>query len=102
MAARQRRGNAVVIASTAALFGEAGHADYAAAKAALAWGLTRSLKNELARHITGQVLVVAGGMEGRGSGSRKKLTPPPLEDGRVFFLMAPKMPACQNCGFPAL
>ncbi|MGO9199421.1 MAG: SDR family NAD(P)-dependent oxidoreductase [Limisphaerales bacterium] len=65
VAARQRRGNAVVIASTAALFGEAGHADYAAAKAALAWGLTRSLKNELARHITGQVLVVAGGMEGR-------------------------------------
>jgi 3-oxoacyl-[acyl-carrier protein] reductase len=49
VAARQRRGNAVVIASTAALFGEAGHADYAAAKAALAWGLTRSLKNELAR-----------------------------------------------------
>ncbi|MGA2659572.1 MAG: SDR family oxidoreductase [Verrucomicrobiota bacterium] len=49
VAARQGRGNAVVIASTAALFGEAGHADYAAAKAALAFGLTRSLKNELAR-----------------------------------------------------
>jgi 3-oxoacyl-[acyl-carrier protein] reductase len=49
VAARQGRGNAVVVASTAALFGEAGHADYAAAKAALACGLTRSLKNELAR-----------------------------------------------------
>jgi 3-oxoacyl-[acyl-carrier protein] reductase len=46
---KQRRGNAVVIASTAAVFGEAGHADYAAAKAAIAYGLTRSLKNELSR-----------------------------------------------------
>ena len=49
LAARQRRGNAVLIASTAAVFGEAGHADYAAGKAAMAYGLTRSLKNELAR-----------------------------------------------------
>jgi 3-oxoacyl-[acyl-carrier protein] reductase len=46
---RQRRGNAVLVASTAALFGEAGHADYAAAKAGLAYGLTLSLKNEIAR-----------------------------------------------------
>jgi len=131
--ARQRRGNAVMIASTAAVFGEAGHADYSAAKSAMAFGLTRTLKNEivriapptrdycggrincvcpgwtvvprtaaklrdaatvqrvtatmalpriarpedvansvvylssdrLARHVTGQTLVVAGGMEGR-------------------------------------
>ena len=131
--AAQRSGNAVLIASTAAVFGEAGHADYAAGKAALAYGFTRSLKNEisriaphtrnycggrincicpgwtvvprlarklsdqrmirkttatmalpqlarpgdiagtavylasdiLARHITGQILVIAGGMEGR-------------------------------------
>ncbi len=48
-AAKQKCGNAVVIASTAAVFGEAGHADYAAGKAAIAYGLTRSLKNELAR-----------------------------------------------------
>jgi 3-oxoacyl-[acyl-carrier protein] reductase len=47
--ARQRRGNAVLIASTAAVFGEAGHADYAAGKAALAFGLTRTLKNEIGR-----------------------------------------------------
>ena len=47
--ARQRRGNAVLIASTAAVFGEAGHADYASAKAAMAFGLTRTLKNEIAR-----------------------------------------------------
>lgn len=46
---RQQHGNAVLIGSTAAVFGEAGHADYAAAKAALAYGLTRSLKNELTR-----------------------------------------------------
>ena len=47
--ARQRRGNAVLIASTAGVFGEAGHADYASAKAAMAFGLTRTLKNEIAR-----------------------------------------------------
>jgi len=46
---RQKRGNAILIASTAAVFGEAGHADYAAAKAAIAYGLTRSLKNEISR-----------------------------------------------------
>ena len=49
LVAKQKRGNAVLIGSTAAVFGEAGHADYAAAKAALAFGLTRTLKNELAR-----------------------------------------------------
>jgi len=46
---KQKRGNAVLIASTAAIFGEAGHADYAAGKAAMAFGLTRTLKNEIAR-----------------------------------------------------
>ena len=49
LAARQKTGNAVLIGSTAAIFGEAGHADYAAAKAAMAFGLTRTLKNELSR-----------------------------------------------------
>ena len=49
LVAKQRRGNAVIIGSTAAIFGEAGHADYAAAKSAMAFGLTRSLKNEIAR-----------------------------------------------------
>ena len=46
---KQKRGNMVLIASTAAIFGEAGHADYAAAKSAIAYGLTRTLKNEIAR-----------------------------------------------------
>lgn len=49
LAASQKRGNALIIASTAGVFGEAGHADYAAGKAALAYGLVRSLKNELSR-----------------------------------------------------
>lgn len=49
LVARQRQGNAVLVGSTAAVFGEAGHADYAAAKAAMAYGLTRTLKNEISR-----------------------------------------------------
>ncbi len=39
----------VLVGSTAALFGEADHADYAAAKAAMVYGLTLSLKNEIVR-----------------------------------------------------
>jgi 3-oxoacyl-[acyl-carrier protein] reductase len=125
--ARRGHGNLVLTASTAGLIGEAGHADYAAAKSAVAHGLVLSLKNEVVRvaprarvnavcpgwtaspmtraelddptfvesltrtmplrkvatpedvarqvvvlasdeisgHVTGQVVVVAGGMEGR-------------------------------------
>jgi 3-oxoacyl-[acyl-carrier protein] reductase len=123
---RTRAGNLVVVGSTAGIFGEAGHADYAAAKSAILVGLLLSLKNEVTRiapgarvnavapgwtespmtrglvdeervravsrtmalrkvaqpddvarqvvvlasdelsgHLTGQVIVVAGGMEGR-------------------------------------
>ena len=119
-------GSLVMVSSTAGIFGEAGHSDYAAAKAAISGGLLLSLKNEItevapsarvnavapgwtvtpmtegrldpddvarvtatmalkkvgrsediaaavlflasdlaAGHITGQVLTVAGGMEGR-------------------------------------
>jgi 3-oxoacyl-[acyl-carrier protein] reductase len=50
LAAEPRETAAIVlVASTAALFGEADHADYSAAKAALAYGLTLSLKNEIVR-----------------------------------------------------
>lgn len=41
------RGNLVLVGSTAGIFGEAGHADYAAAKAAIGAGLLASLKNEV-------------------------------------------------------
>ena len=124
--AARGHGSLVVVGSTAGLFGEAGHADYAAAKSAIVHGLLLSLKNEVVRvaplarvnavcpgwtyspmtrgevddvvldrvtatmalrkianpedvanqvvvlasdelsgHVTGQVVVVAGGMEGR-------------------------------------
>jgi 3-oxoacyl-[acyl-carrier protein] reductase len=124
--ARTGDGSLVMVSSTAGIFGEAGHADYAAAKSAIAHGLLLSLKNEVVRvaprarvnvvcpgwtvspmtrgaltedqlarvtrtmalrkvaqpedvarqvvalasdeisgHVTGQVVVVAGGMEGR-------------------------------------
>ncbi len=123
---RNGAGSLVLVGSTAGLVGEAGHADYAAAKSAILGGLLLSLKNEVVRvaprgrvnavapgwtespmtrghvdpeavrrvsrtmalrkvarpedvarqvvvlasdelsgHVTGQVVVVAGGMEGR-------------------------------------
>jgi 3-oxoacyl-[acyl-carrier protein] reductase len=123
---RNGHGSLVLVGSTAGVFGEAGHADYASAKAAILGGLLPSLKNEIVRiaplgrvnavapgwtespmtrglvdpeqvqavsrtmalrkvaqpedvaaqvvvlasdalsgHVTGQVVVVAGGMEGR-------------------------------------
>jgi 3-oxoacyl-[acyl-carrier protein] reductase len=46
---RTGHGSLVLISSTAGLFGEAGHADYAAAKSAIAHGLLLSLKNEIVR-----------------------------------------------------
>ena len=122
----EREGSLVLVGSTAGIFGEAGHADYAAAKSAILGGLLLSLKNEAVRrnprtrvngvapgwtltamadaalneakvaevtstmalrkvakaedvaaqivalasptvsgHVTGQVVIVAGGMEGR-------------------------------------
>jgi 3-oxoacyl-[acyl-carrier protein] reductase len=123
---RSGHGSLVLVGSTAGVFGEAGHADYASAKSAILGGLLLSLKNEIVRiaplgrvnavapgwtespmtrglvdpdrvravsrtmalrkvaqpedvarqvvvlasdtlsgHVTGQVVVVAGGMEGR-------------------------------------
>ena len=47
--ARTGHGSLVLVGSTAGLFGEAGHADYAAAKSAIQVGLLRSLKNEIVR-----------------------------------------------------
>ena len=124
---RSGHGSLVLVGSTAGIFGEAGHADYASAKSAIVRGLLATLKNEIVRvapkgrvnavcpgwtlspmtrttlddpglveratrtmslrkvarpedvaaqivvlasdelsgHVTGQVVVVAGGMEGR-------------------------------------
>src|SRR4051812_17120372 len=44
-----REGALVLVGSTAGIFGEAGHADYAAAKSAILGGLLLSLKNEVVR-----------------------------------------------------
>jgi 3-oxoacyl-[acyl-carrier protein] reductase len=46
---RNGYGSLVLVGSTAAVFGEAGHADYAAAKSAIVQGLLLSLKNEIVR-----------------------------------------------------
>ena len=51
--ASRRHGSLVLVGSTAGLFGEAGHADYAAAKSAIVYGLLLSLKNEVARLAPG-------------------------------------------------
>jgi len=57
-----RPGSLVLVGSTAGLFGEAGHADYAAAKSALMVGLLLSLKNEAVRRDPGvRVNAVAPG-----------------------------------------
>jgi 3-oxoacyl-[acyl-carrier protein] reductase len=45
----RRSASLVLVGSTAALVGEAGHADYSAAKAAMSHGLTLTLKNEIVR-----------------------------------------------------
>jgi 3-oxoacyl-[acyl-carrier protein] reductase len=50
---RSGRGSLVLVGSTAGVFGEAGHADYAAAKAAIVYGLLLSLKNEIVRIAPG-------------------------------------------------
>jgi 3-oxoacyl-[acyl-carrier protein] reductase len=60
--ARNGHGSLVLVGSTAGVFGEAGHADYAAAKAAVTGGLLLSLKNEIVRIAPrGRVNAVAPG-----------------------------------------
>jgi 3-oxoacyl-[acyl-carrier protein] reductase len=60
--ARNGHGNLVLVGSTAGRFGEAGHADYAAAKSAIQVGLLLSLKNEIVRIApNGRVNAVAPG-----------------------------------------
>ena len=59
---RLGHGSLVLVGSTAGLFGEAGHVDYAAAKSALLGGFLLSLKNEIVRVAPrGRVNAVAPG-----------------------------------------
>jgi 3-oxoacyl-[acyl-carrier protein] reductase len=59
---RNGHGSLVLVGSTAGRFGEAGHADYAAAKSAIQGGLLLSLKNEIVRIAPGgRVNAVAPG-----------------------------------------
>ena len=59
---RSGHGSLVLVGSTAGLFGEAGHADYAAAKSGILHGLLLSLKNEVVRVAPrGRVNAVAPG-----------------------------------------
>jgi 3-oxoacyl-[acyl-carrier protein] reductase len=59
---RNGHGALVLVGSTAGIFGEAGHADYAAAKSAILGGLLLSLKNEITRIApSGRVNAVAPG-----------------------------------------
>ena len=59
---RNGHGSLVLVGSTAGVFGEAGHADYAAAKSAILGGLLLSLKNEIVRIApSGRVNAVAPG-----------------------------------------
>ena len=48
-ASETKQGSLVFVGSTAGIYGEAGHADYAAAKGAITSGLLRTLKNEAAQ-----------------------------------------------------
>jgi 3-oxoacyl-[acyl-carrier protein] reductase len=72
-------GNIVIVSSTAGIFGEAGHADYAAAKGALAGGFLLSLKNEIVRIAPrGRVNVVCPGWTATEM-ARPALSDPDLE-----------------------
>ena len=80
-------GNIVIISSTAGLFGEAGHADYAAAKGALASGFLKSLKNEIVRIAPrGRANVVCPGWTATEM-ARDSLEQPGFED-RITRTMA--------------
>jgi 3-oxoacyl-[acyl-carrier protein] reductase len=85
---RSGHGSLVLVGSTAGIFGEAGHADYAAAKSAIVHGLLLSLKNEVGRlGSRARVNAVAPGWT-ESPMTRSSLTPETLE--RVTRTMALK------------
>jgi len=84
---RTGHGNLILIGSTAGLFGEAGHADYAAAKSALVHGFLLSVKNEIVRIAPrGRVNAVCPGWT-ESPMTRSTLADPQLV-GRVTQTMA--------------
>jgi 3-oxoacyl-[acyl-carrier protein] reductase len=85
---RSGHGSLVLVGSTAGLFGEAGHADYAAAKSAIVHGLLLSLKNEVVKlGPRARVNAVAPGWT-ESPMTRSSLTPETLD--RVTRTMALK------------
>ena len=85
--ARRGHGSLVVIGSTAGVFGEAGHADYAAAKSAVIRGLLLSLKNEVVRVAPrARVNAVAPGW------TRSPMTRREVEDPAVVDRVTRTMP----------
>ena len=60
-ASERGSGSLVLVGSTAGVYGEAGHSDYAAAKGAITTGLLLSLKNEVSRLGSVRVNAVAPG-----------------------------------------
>jgi 3-oxoacyl-[acyl-carrier protein] reductase len=76
---RTGHGSLVLVGSTAGIFGEAGHADYAAAKSGIVHGLLLSLKNEVVRVAPrARVNAVAPGWT-ESPMTRDSLTPETLE-----------------------
>jgi 3-oxoacyl-[acyl-carrier protein] reductase len=85
---RSGHGSLVLVGSTAGIFGEAGHADYAAAKSGILHGLLLSLKNEVVRVAPrARVNAVAPGWT-ESPMTRGLITPETLE--RVTRTMALK------------
>ena len=60
-ASKSRSGSLVLVGSTAGVYGEAGHSDYAAAKGAITSGLLMSMKNDVSKIGGVRVNAVAPG-----------------------------------------
>jgi 3-oxoacyl-[acyl-carrier protein] reductase len=89
-------GAIVLVGSTAGSFGEAGHADYAAAKAAITGGLLKSLKNEIVRIAPrGRVNAVCPGWTVTEM-TREALSDPDLEPRVTRTMPLRKLATAEN------